>query len=193
MVTDAEWIDYDNDNDIDLIVVGQWMPITIFENNDNRFTKNLKSGLNNSNGWWNTLEVADIDNDGFDDLLVGNQGKNSRFKSSLEKPLTMYVNDFDDNGNIEQIVFQYNGDSSYTMCLRHDLVMQMTIFKKRYLKYNSYKNQTASDIFNFEKLNSSQVNKIYTQETSLFFNNSGTFSKGSLPIAAQFSLSLIHI
>ena len=187
MVTDAEWIDYDNDNDIDLIVVGQWMPITIFENNDNRFTKNLKLGLNNSNGWWNTLEVADIDNDGFDDLLVGNQGKNSRFKSSLEKPLTMYVNDFDDNGNIEQIVFQYNGDSSYTMCLRHDLVMQMPSFKKRYLKYNSYKNQTASDIFNIEKLNSSQVNKIYTQETSLFFNNSGTFSKGSLPIDAQFS------
>ena len=187
MLTDAEWIDYDNDNDIDLIVVGQWMPITIFENNDNRFTKNLKLGLNNSNGWWNTLEVADIDNDGFDDLLVGNQGKNSRFKSSLEKPLTMYVNDFDDNGNIEQIVFQYNGDSSYTMCLRHDLVMQMPSFKKRYLKYNSYKNQTASDIFNIEKLNSSQVNKIYTQETSLFFNNSGTFSKGSLPIDAQFS------
>ena len=76
MVTDAEWIDYDNDNDIDLIVVGQWMPITIFENNDNRFTKNLKLGLDNSNGWWNTFsEVIYIDNDGFDDLLVGNQEK----------------------------------------------------------------------------------------------------------------------
>ena len=73
------------------------------------------------------------------------------------------------------------------MCLRHDLVMQMPSFKKRYLKYNSYKNQTASDIFNYEKLNSSQINKIYTQETSLFFNNSGIFSKGSLPIDAQFS------
>ena len=99
----------------------------------------------------------------------------------------MYVNDFDENGSNEQIIFQYNGDSAYTMSLRHDLVMQMPSLKKRYLKYNSYKNQTANDIFSSEKLNTSQLNLIFDLETSIFINKSGIFNKISIPIDAQFS------
>ena len=84
-------------------------------------------------------------------MVVGNHGLNSRFKADDQKPLLLYVNDFDDNGDIEQVIFQYNGDSSYTMALRHDLVMQMPGLKKKYLKYNSYKNQTVNDIFPSKK------------------------------------------
>jgi len=187
MVTDAKWLDYDRDNDLDLVIVGHWMPVTIFKNDNNIFTKTIQKNLLNSNGWWNTIHVSDLNNDGFEDLIVGNQGKNSRFRSSVNKPLRMYVNDFDENGSNEQIIFQYNGDSAYTMSLRHDLVMQMPSLKKRYLKYNSYKNQTANDIFSSEKLNTSQLNLIFDLETSIFINKSGIFNKISIPIDAQFS------
>ena len=187
MVTDAKWFDYDRDNDLDLVIVGHWMPVTIFKNDNNIFTKTIQKNLLNSNGWWNTIHVSDLNNDGFEDLIVGNQGKNSRFRSSINKPLRMYVNDFDENGSNEQIIFQYNGDSAYTMSLRHDLVMQMPSLKKRYLKYNSYKNQTANDIFSSEKLNTSHLNLIFDLETSIFINKSGIFNKISIPIDAQFS------
>ena len=187
MVTDAKWFDYDRDNDLDLVIVGHWMPVTIFKNDNNIFTKMIQKNLLNSNGWWNTIHVSDLNNDGFEDLIVGNQGKNSRFRSSINKPLRMYVNDFDENGSNEQIIFQYNGDSAYTMSLRHDLVMQMPSLKKRYLKYNSYKNQTANDIFSSEKLNTSHLNLIFDLETSIFINKSGIFNKISIPIDAQFS------
>ena len=187
MVTDAKWFDYDRDNDLDLVIVGHWMPVTIFKNDNNIFTKTIQKNLLNSNGWWNTIHVSDLNNDGFEDLIVGNQGKNSRFRSSVNKPLRMYVNDFDENGSNEQIIFQYNGDSAYTMSLRHDLVMQMPSLKKRYLKYNSYKNQTANDIFSSEKLNTSHLNLIFDLETSIFINKSGIFNKISIPIDAQFS------
>ena len=187
MVTDAKWLDYDRDNDLDLVIVGHWMPVTIFKNDNNIFTKTIQKNLLNSNGWWNTIHVSDLNNDGFEDLIVGNQGKNSRFRSSVNKPLRMYVNDFDENGSNEQIIFQYNGDSAYTMSLRHDLVMQMPSLKKRYLKYNSYKNQTANDIFSSEKLNTSHLNLIFDLETSIFINKSGIFNKISIPIDAQFS------
>ena len=187
MVTDAKWFDYDRDNDLDLVIVGHWMPVTIFKNDNNIFTKTIQKNLLNSNVWWNTIHVSDLNNDGFEDLIVGNQGKNSRFRSSVNKPLRMYVNDFDENGSNEQIIFQYNGDSAYTMSLRHDLVMQMPSLKKRYLKYNSYKNQTANDIFSSEKLNTSHLNLIFDLETSIFINKSGIFNKISIPIDAQFS------
>ena len=99
----------------------------------------------------------------------------------------MYVNDFDDNNSIEQVIFQYNGDSSYTVSLRHDLVMQMPTLKKKYLKYNSYKNQTVNDIFPFSKIKSSQTNYVYNLKTSLFINNRGDFNSVELPIQSQFS------
>ena len=89
MVTDAKWLDYDRDNDLDLVIVGHWMPVTIFKNDNNIFTKTIQKNLLNSNGWWNTIHVSDLNNDGFEDLIVGNQGKNSRFRSSVNKPLRL--------------------------------------------------------------------------------------------------------
>jgi len=187
MITDASFIDYENDGDSDLLVVGHWMPIKLLENNNGIFKVKKIDKLDNTNGWWNTIKVQDINGDGFDDFIVGNHGNNSRFRASLTKPISMYVNDFDDNNSIEQVIFQYNGDSSYTVALRHDLVMQMPTLKKKYLKYNSYKNQTVNDIFPFSKIKSSQTNHVYNLKTSLFINNRGDFNSIELPIQAQFS------
>ena len=187
MITDAEFLDYDSDGDLDLIIVGHWMPITLFENIDGNFSLKRIEGFENTNGWWNSIKVEDLNNDGLLDIVIGNHGQNSRFKASQSKPITMYINDFDDNNSLEQVIFQYNGDSSYTMSLRHDLVMQMPGLKKKYLKYNSYKNQTVHDIFSPEKVKSSHLNYVFELKTSAFINDGKGFNKLELPIETQFS------
>ena len=108
MVTDASWEDMDGDGDQDLIVVGEWMPITYFSNTGGSLVRDSLPNLLDDAGWWNTIEMADFNNDGRPDLAVGNHGSNSRFEASETKPVSMYVNDFDQNGTIEQIVTQYN-------------------------------------------------------------------------------------
>ena len=188
MVTDAKWLDIDNDEDIDLVVVGHWMPISIFENINGKYFKTENSSLKNSSGWWNVIEYDDFNGDSLPDLVVGNHGLNSRFTADDQKPLLMYVNDFDDNGDIEQVIFQYNGDESYPLSLRHDLVMQMPILKKKYLKYENYKNQTVNDIFDQEKINNSKINKVFDLETSIYISDDSlNFKKAILPVDVQFS------
>ena len=196
MVTDVEWLDYDADGDIDLIVVGEWMPIQIFENDRGRFRKATKSaGLAKTNGWWNCIETGDFDQDGDIDLVVGNHGLNSRFEASENKPVTLHVNDFDRNGTPEPIVSQYNGDEAYPLVLRHDLVMQLPHLKKKYLKYANYKAQKVTDIFTKEELKGTIKKEVYHLATSLLLNNGdGTFAVKSLPKAAQFSPTYgIHV
>jgi hypothetical protein len=105
MITDAAWSDVNGDGQIDLVITGEYLPLTIFIQESGRFVnKTIEWGLGKSNGWWNRLEAADLDNDGDIDFVLGNHGLNSRFRASAEKPVCMYVNDFDQNGTIEQIV-----------------------------------------------------------------------------------------
>jgi enediyne biosynthesis protein E4 len=187
MITDASWSDVDGDKDMDLVIVGDWMPIKVFLNEGGKFSE-VKSALENSNGWWNTIEPADLDNDGDIDFVVGNHGLNSRFRASVEKPITMYVNDFDQNGTVEQIISCYNGDKSYPMALRHDLIQQLPLFKKKYLKYDNYKDQTITDVFTAEQMKRAISYSISTLSTSILINEGdGTFKVNSLPIEAQFS------
>lgn len=189
MITDATWMDTDGDGDQDLIVVGEWMPITIFENDNNRFKKSTKkTGLANTSGWWNCLKTGDFDNDGDLDLVVGNHGLNSRFSASVERPISLYLNDFDRNRTPEPIVTQYNGEEAYPMILRHDLVMQLPHLKKKYLKYHNYKEQQIEDIFSKEELKGTIKREVTTLETSLILNNGdGTFTQKALPKLAQLS------
>ncbi|CAN5188741.1 VCBS repeat-containing protein [soil metagenome] len=187
MLTDALWVDYDQDGDLDLVIVGEWMPVKIFENNKGKFTDvTEKSGLAKTNGWWNSIKAGDFNNDGKIDFVVGNHGLNSRFKATSEKPVSMIINDFDQNGSAEQIISAYNGEISYPMVLRHDLLSQLPDLKKKYLKYENYKEQTVEDIFTPEQLKKSVRHEAYILETSLLINTgSGTFEVKALPIEAQ--------
>ncbi len=189
MITDASWGDIDGDKDLDLLVVGEWMTVNVFINEGNKFVNKTKeSGLGKSNGWWNTLQVADIDRDGDLDFIVGNHGLNSRFRATLDKPATMYVSDFDKNGSIEQIICTYNGDKSYPMALRHDLISQMPYLKKKYLKYEDYKEATITDIFTDEQLKEAMKFEAFVLSSSLLLNDGrGNFLIKELPIEAQFS------
>ena len=103
MITDGVWEDIDGDKDQDLLVIGEYMPITVFINDAGKFTnRTSEAGLSKSNGWWNRIEASDLDHDGDIDFVVGNHGLNSRFRASPERPVCMYVNDFDQNGTVEQ-------------------------------------------------------------------------------------------
>jgi len=134
MITDAQWADVDGDRDLDLILAGDWMPIKLFYNEGGKLGERSETkGLEKSQGWWNRLEAGDLDGDGDIDFVAGNHGLNSRFKASESKPVSMYVNDFDQNGTLEQIICTYNGDKSYPMALRHDLLQQLPLLKKKYL------------------------------------------------------------
>ena len=189
MVTDAQWFDYDKDGKPDLAIAGEYMPVKIFHNEGNRLKEvTTEAGLSKSNGWWNRLEIADINNDGYPDIIAGNHGLNSRFKATESKPVCMYAGDFNNDGRVQQIVTCYNGDSSYPMILRHDLVGVLPYLKKKYLKYESYKEQTIGDIFSPEQLNHAVKLEAYTMQSSVFINNkNGTFTRKELPTAAQLS------
>jgi hypothetical protein len=200
MITDAKWFDYDKDGKQDLVMAGEYMPVKIFHNENGKLKEVTEhTGLSKSNGWWNRIEIADINNDGYPDIIAGNHGLNSRFKASEKKPVSMYVSDFDGNGTTEQIVTCYNGDSSYPMLLRHDLVSVLPYLKKKYLKYADYKNQTIEDIFSKEQLSKATKLDAYTMESCIFINNGSspspkgegrgevTFTRRGLPTEAQLS------
>jgi hypothetical protein len=190
MITDAKWFDYDKDGNPDLVVAGEYMPIRIFHNEQGGRLEETTAaaGLSKSNGWWTRLQIADINNDGYPDIVAANHGLNSRFKSTVQKPVCMYVSDFDNNGTVEQIITCYNKDSAYPMVLRHDLVSILPSLKKKYLKYESYKEQTVEDIFTKEQLQHALKLEAYTMQSSVFINNKkGTFSIKPLPAEAQFS------
>ncbi|MFK7934173.1 MAG: FG-GAP repeat domain-containing protein, partial [Saprospiraceae bacterium] len=164
-----------------------WMPITIFKNENGKLTK-TDVGLNDSNGFWTCVEMADLDQDGDLDLVLGNHGKNTRLQASMERPVEMYINDYDQNGTAEQILTAYNGDKSYPFALRHDLVMQLPNLKKKYLKYEAYQNATIDSIFTAEQINSAVHLTVKNTATSIALNQGdGTFKLAALPLAAQLS------
>jgi len=188
MVTDACWADIDGDQDKDLLVVGEWMPIKIFINENGKLNDATdKWGMQASSGWWNAIKPADIDNDGDMDFVVGNHGLNSRFKATSEKPVSMMVNDFDRNGSVEQIICVYFGDTSYPMVLRHDLLSQIPSLKKKYLKYENYSDQRFEDIFTEEQRKGVLKLEAKTLASSVLINQGGRFELNELPVEAQFS------
>lgn len=187
LLTDVKWSDYDQDGDLDLFVVGEWLPLTMLENKEGTF-ENISPmlGLSDTEGFWNCIEEGDFNGDGLPDFIVGNHGLNTRFQASTNKPVDMFVNDFDRNGTAEQIVSVYNGDETYPLALRHDLVMQMPGLKKKYLKYENYKEQTVADIFTEEQLEKAiRWKAVETRSTLLLNTGKGKFDLLPLPDEAQ--------
>jgi len=190
MITDGQWLDYDKDGKMDLAVTGEYMAVRLYHNEGGGRLKETtkKAGLEKSNGWWNRLAIADINGDGYPDIIGGNHGLNSRFKASETKPVSMYVSDFDENGSIEQVITCYNGDHSYPMALRHDLVLVLPYLKKKYLKYENYKLQGIEDIFTASQLSKAVKLDAYELRSCVFINDKqGGFIKQPLADAAQLS------
>jgi len=189
MVTDASWMDYDQDGDPDLVLVGEWMKVCMFRNDDEHFTDITGStGLDKTSGWWNCLQVADVDDDGDLDLIGGNLGLNSLLKASKQEPVEMFVNDFDNNGSLDQVICSYSNGISYPIASLDELAGQMPGLKKKYPNYSDFGGKTAKDIFGKEKLDQSIIRRAVLFESCLFLNNGdGTFEINKLPQTAQFS------
>ncbi len=189
MIHDMHWVDVDGDADMDIVLAGDWMPLKVFVNDNGSFREDTSAFPGATSGWWNCLSVADLDHDGDMDLVAGNHGLNSRFHASPEKPVSMYVNDFDLNGSVEQIICVFEGDTSYPLALKHDLISQLPGLGRKYDTYQKYKNQQITDIFPPAQLKKALHLDAYQLETSLFLNDGkGHFTRRSLPVETQFSV-----
>ena len=189
MITDMTWADVDNDGDPDMAIVGDWMPVKIFINNNGNFKDESESfGLLNTEGWWHTIVPKDLNNDGNIDFILGNHGLNSFFKASVNKPVTMYVNDFDLNGDIEQIICSFNGEKSYPVTIKDDLEKQIPSLATKYAKYDDFKDQTIEDIFPPEILTRSVKLEARFMESCILINKDGK-DFTLVPLIAEAQLS----
>lgn len=186
MVTDAQWADVDRDGKLDLVVVGEWMPITIFHNSGGRLQRMNVRGLGKSDGWWNRIVAGDFTGDGRTSFIVGNLGNNTRLQADARHPVSMLVKDFLHDGFVEQVISTYSGDKSYPLPLRDDLVRGLPFMQGRFAKYADYAGKTTNEVFTPEELSGAIVRQAYTFATSLVKNNGdGSFTLVPLPTAAQ--------
>lgn len=187
MVTDAKATDIDLDGDADLVLVGKWMPVTVFVNENGKLVnKTVQYGFDRSNGLYNTFEIADVNNDSLPDIITGNHGLNSRFNASSEYPMTMWVGDLDQNGKIEQIPGTYENGILYPILQLSDLTKQLPSLKKKFLRYESYKNVPLSELVS-DTPKSLQL-EVYSLESEVWINSeSQKFEATPLPLKAQFS------
>ncbi|NOY36125.1 MAG: hypothetical protein GXO83_00955, partial [Chlorobi bacterium] len=189
MITDMVWADVDGDGDPDMVIVGDWMPVKVFINDHGNFTdQSGQFGLSGTEGWWHRIIAKDLNGDGMTDFVLGNHGLNSYFKASVKKPVTMYVNDFDMNGSVEQIICTYNGNKSYPVAMRDDLIRQIPSLARKYKTFDDYKDQTIQDIFSDDVLQRSVILKAcYMQSCVMINTGRGTFKLYPLPVEAQFT------
>lgn len=186
MITDAEWADIDADGDYDLLVIGEWMEISVFINENGVLKRSADSELANKKGWWNRIIAEDIDGDGDTDFIVGNHGLNTRFRATADNPLTMFVNDFDQNGSVEHIFCRKVDTTYYPITLKHELVAQMPGLKKKYLKYVDYNSKSMSEIFKGSQSGKSVVSELNFLESVVLLNDGkGNFDMKSLPWQTQ--------
>jgi hypothetical protein len=187
MVTDASWTDIDSDGDKDLVVVGDWMGINIFKNENGRLQDPVP--ITNSKGWWNRIKAADLDGDGDTDFVVGNWGLNTKLKATPEKPLTMYVNDFDNNGKSECIINWYPplNSTSYPFATKAELTSQLPGLKKQILRYEYYGNKTYDSLFSSEVRSKALRYEANYLQSAVLWNNNGKYELEALPLEAQSS------
>jgi hypothetical protein len=153
MVTDALWSDFDNDGKVDLVVAGEWMPVTFFKNTGKGLIRIKNPATDSHLGWWNSLTAGDFDNDGDIDYVAGNFGLNTNYKASAEEPITILAKDLDNNGSLDAMVFCYlraedGSMQPFPMATKDDMAGQMISIRKKYPTYKAYAAATMNDLWN---------------------------------------------
>jgi len=191
MVSSATWIDYDHDGKLDLVVVGEWMPVRVFHNENGKLVDRTKeAGLSGTNGWWNSVQAVDLRGNGRQDLVLGNLGLNSYLRASAKEPARLYVNDFSHSGggNLEQILTFYKNGVSYPVAGRDELLKKIPSLRSKYPSYKSFGASRVEDIFPAADLKRAQVREAYTFASAVALNDgNGAFSLQPLPTEAQFA------
>ncbi|GAB3550863.1 VCBS repeat-containing protein [Spirosoma fluminis] len=187
LVTSAVWADFDNDDLQDLILCGEWMPISILKNTGKRFSRSTIHSFAHSEGWWNTLVAADFDNDGDMDLMAGNLGLNTKYKASPNQPVELFAADFDKNGRIHPIITYFNDGQKWIRQTRDLLTTQIPSMKRRFPNFKTYANATFEESFTEEELKMAYHLKA-TQLRTMYFENVGNdFKPHPLPQETQFA------
>lgn len=186
LVKNGAWADMDADGDPDLVLAIEWEPPTIFVNDNGNFKKQV---LNDMSGWWNFMLPYDFDGDGDLDLLAGNLGENNKFHASPEQPLRLYVADFDDNKQVEQVMTYYIKGREVPFANYDELTKQLPYLKKKYLLAKNFAKATLPDLFGADKLEKSIHRSVNTLQ-SMYFENTGKgfqFTPHKLPDELQYS------
>ncbi|GAA4441189.1 VCBS repeat-containing protein [Pontibacter saemangeumensis] len=189
MVTDAAWLDLNGDKMQELVLVGEWMPVTVFARKNGKFRNSTKEYFDKAySGWWNKLQVADFNGDGRQDLVIGNQGTNTQCKASDREPAEMYFKDFDANGAVDPMLCFYIQGKSYPYVTRDELLDQMSVMRTRFPDYKSYADAAITDIFSAEELADAGHLKANYLKTAYFESGSdGKFHEKPLPVQVQYA------
>jgi len=189
MVTDAVFSDIDRDGDEDLLIVGEWMEIKVLENNKGLFKDSSKKfGItDNSRGIWWSITANDIDNDGDEDYIIGNLGRNNKFKASKEHPFKVYANDFDNNGTNDVVFAKFYKDGYVPMRGKECTTQQMPFISEKFKDYHSFASSKLLDILPEDKVTDAVIYEINNFESIILINEDGKLRRQSLPIEAQIS------
>ena len=192
MITDALWSDFDQDGKPDLVLTGEWMPITFLKNMGDAFTPvNKTTGIDQHIGWWNSLTAGDFDNDGDIDYVAGNLGLNSHFTASPAEPMLIYAKDLDDNGKTDPMVFCYikaedGTKKPFPIHTRDDLISQLISIRKRYPTYKAFGKASFNEIWSPTDRENAIVMRVNDLNTSYIENKGdGRFVVKPLPLEAQ--------
>lgn len=192
LVSDALWTDFNADNQPDLLLAGEWMPLTFLQNDGGKFENvGAQTGIADKKGWWTSLAAADFDNDGDTDYMAGNFGENVYFKCRANEPLSIYAKDFDGNGFYDPFISCFWPDSAgnrkeYLYNSRDDIIKQLVKIRKRFNTYGALGEATVQDIFPAEDLKDAQIMRADWMFSSYVENlGGGRFKISALPVEAQ--------
>jgi enediyne biosynthesis protein E4 len=192
MVTDAVWTDFDGDKKTDLVVSGEWMPVTFFKNTGSKLQNTTQqTGIGDRVGWWSSLAAADFDNDGDTDFMAGSFGQNLYFKCTNEHPLSIYAKDFDGNGLYDPFISCYWRDTAgqkqeFFYHTRDDMIKQLILIRRKFQTYGDFGKATVKDVFTPEELKGATIQKANYMHTSYVENlGNSKFKITPLPTAAQ--------
>lgn len=187
MVSSGGWLDYDGDGKLDLIVAGEWMPVRVFRQEQGKFVdRTQEAGLGGSEGWWNSVTVADLNADQRPDLVLGNLGLNSYVRASANEPARLYVGDFFSTGSLKQILTFYKHGTSYPVAGRDDMVKLMPPLRQRYPSYKSFGAATVEDIVPASERSKGKVLEARTLASAVALGAGQEFILQPLPSEAQF-------
>ncbi|MGN6438837.1 MAG: VCBS repeat-containing protein [Agriterribacter sp.] len=188
MVTTAAWADINSDTWPDLVLAGEFTPITVYENNKGKLVdKTTQYGLQQTNGLWSKIVLADMDNDNDLDMIAGNVGLNTQFHASVQEPFSICYSDFDKNGTIDPVLCHYNNGKAYPYNSLDELAEQLPSIRNKFLSYESYSNATFNQVFSQEQLAAAKTINAFELASLYFENNNGKFVPRKLPMVAQFS------
>jgi hypothetical protein len=188
MVTGAVWADVDGDNKKELIITGEWMAPKIFSYNGKDFEEKKNTNLTSLYGWWQTIADCDVNGDGKEDLILGNIGENFYLRPDSLHPVKMWMNDFDENGSIDQFITKTIEGRDMPVFLRKDITNQFPFLKKENLKNSDYATKSIQQLFTKDLIKKSQIKKFdYCSSVVAINNGKGNFTIQKLPAMAQLS------